>query len=313
MGSCLDRSSFQMDANRWSYRIEDNLGSVSMQDALASLKHAFSESDMPLQTPQQMADGMRVPLGFPNHPNAQGEIRLQQTNAGIQARFDIQMRPTPDTPKPDRERIASFCKTMGAVAKYAQELNYASRSAPPGRDDLNKLRPKSTFDAAAARRALEEGSGTIEGVACTVHAGVRTRAFGMPIALFPVTPYLHEFLELSRSAKEGRDQLDIDPAFFQHVLVGETNDNGAFRFSRLKPGRYYLTMTAGASIQRERDVVVGTYTNAYGSRTNITRKQPYVTHFGGVIYEFVEITQPGQTVRTTLANRGSLTGWKAGC
>src|ERR1700744_4867502 len=78
----------------------------------------------------------------------------------------------------------------------------------PERNDTTYIYPQTKFDSLAARSALARGTSTIKGVAFTkpktgfgfkAPLAPRIYANRIKILLFPVTPYLLEYLDLKKS------------------------------------------------------------------------------------------------------------------
>ena len=121
----------------------------------------------------------------------------------------------------------------------------------PERDDTIRLYAKTPFDTAAAAKALAKGSATIKGVAfkrIMVTRGNWKTILGskLTIKLYPVTPYLLEYLKLRK--KQNREKLQfvyMHAAPYYYHLEAITNSKGEFTFPYLKPGKYYLETDLG--------------------------------------------------------------------
>jgi len=109
--------------------------------------------------------------------------------------------------------------------------------------------PQTPFNAANAAEQLSEGSGQILGVAYyegRTLVGIKSEETvyarkGTVVTLYPVTPYLEEYLQLKQKNKEGRRMAAISPeAGSYRIECKVINDQGEFVFAGLKPGRYYL-------------------------------------------------------------------------
>lgn len=204
----------------------------------------------------------------------------------------------------------------GLLAAYDASLGSGSGPATPAasrRDDyedssrttlptavptLNLIEPKAKFEMEAARDALRPGSSVIRGQAC---GGVKTGAvaYASSVALFPATPYLEELLRLEKSAKPGRDQVVPDPDALSIRMVAKADAEGRFQFSKMKPGRYYLTTTISGLFGGTRDVQIGRVTDAYGS-ADVYAKQDYTFDASKTIGKFVTVGRDGDVIDVTL-------------
>ena len=132
-------------------------------------------------------------------------------------------------------------------------LGYTSKAqyVEPERDDTIRLYAKTPFDSIAAAKALARGSATIKGVAfkrIMVTRGNWKTILGskITIKLYPVTPYLLEYLKLRK--KQNREKLQfvyMHAAPYYYHLEAITNSKGEFTFPYLKPGKYYLETDLG--------------------------------------------------------------------
>lgn len=211
---------------------------------------------------------------------------------------------------PARER-AAVCSLLAAfqAASPSQVATHADHGRNDGFDDpsrtslpratpkVNQLSPRSRFDAAAARAALQPGSSVIRGQAC---GGINTElAYASSVTLFPVTPYLEELLALQKKAKPGRDSVTAEPEALTTRMVAEADTEGRFQFSKMRPGRYYLTTTVTGVFGATRDVQVGRVESGFGS-ANVYAKQQYTYDAESTIGKFVTVKEDGEVVTVTL-------------
>ncbi len=120
--------------------------------------------------------------------------------------------------------------------------------APAARAQSDGVYPSVPFDEAAAAAQLEPGTGEIAGYAmakevdnkayqiANLSKGHRARR-GTLITVYPVTPYLEEWLKLRK--KHGA-RARLSPEAYSYRIIISTNDRGEFYIPGLKPGRYYL-------------------------------------------------------------------------
>lgn len=176
-----------------------------------------------------------------------------------------------------------------------EDENDASRTTlPTAIPSVNLVSPKSRFDAAAARAALKPGNAAIRGQACGGAAN-GALAYASSVALFPATPYLEELLRLEKTSRPGRDTLVPEPDALTIRMVAKADSEGRFQFSRMKPGRYYLTTTIGGVFGATRDVQVGRVEDAFGG-ANVYAKQDYTFDAESSIGKFVSVGQDGEIV-----------------
>ena len=118
-----------------------------------------------------------------------------------------------------------------------------------GQSSVKVVQPKQQFDARRATAMLAEGKSQIVGVAYyegRTLLGIRSEETvyareGTIVSLYPLTPYLEEYLKLKGKNKEGKQIASINAeAASYRVEVKIVNERGEFTFSRLRPGKYYL-------------------------------------------------------------------------
>lgn len=173
----------------------------------------------------------------------------------------------------------------------------------PERDDTVRLYAKTPFDTVAARSALAEGSGTIKGVAFTRpekkiygKAGKKILANKIRVLLFPVTPYLLEYLDVKK--KENPKKLKfayIHPDAWRFRLEAVTNSDGEFTFPKMKPGKYYLQGVLNWYSSGYYNRYSGSAYNGYGT-TNYYTREHYTTDHSDLLEKFVEITKEGEVL-----------------
>ncbi|BAV05318.1 lipoprotein [Filimonas lacunae] len=175
------------------------------------------------------------------------------------------------------------------------------------RDDTIRLWPKGTFDTVAARYALQEGNGTIKGVAFTRpnktiygRTGKRIYANKIKVVLFPVTPYLLEYLDLRK--KQNPKKLKfvyLSPDAYRFRLEAVTNSTGEFTFPKMKPGKYYIQGVLGWYSSGYYDRYTGSGYNGYGT-TNYYSRELYTTDHSDLLEKFVDVDNDGQVVEVKL-------------
>lgn len=111
------------------------------------------------------------------------------------------------------------------------------------------MQPKVEFDIKLATDMLNDGNANIKGVAYyegrspigiksseTIYARMGEKVF-----LYPLTPYIEEYLQLKKKNKEGKRIATISPLANCYRIESKVyTTNGEFIFTGLKPGKYYL-------------------------------------------------------------------------
>lgn len=177
----------------------------------------------------------------------------------------------------------------------------------PERDDTVRLYAKTPFDTTAARNALAIGTGTIKGVAFTRpekkfygKTGKKILANKIKVILFPVTPYLLEYLDVKK--KENPKKLKfayIHPDAWRFRLEAVTNSDGEFTFPKMKPGKYYLQGVLNWYSSGYYNRYSGSAYNGYGTTNYYTREQ-YTTDHADLLEKFVEIEKEGEVLEIKL-------------
>jgi hypothetical protein len=177
------------------------------------------------------------------------------------------------------------------------------------RDDTIRLYATTPFDSVAAGAALAKGEASIKGVAFTkpktqfgykAPLAKRIYANRIKVLLFPVTPYLLEYLGVKK--KENPRKLKfayIDPVAWRYRYEAITNSVGEFTFPYLKPGKYYLEAILPWNSSGYYDQYTGSGYNDYGT-TNYYQRQYYNVGHYDKLYDFVEIKEGEESVKIKL-------------
>jgi hypothetical protein len=111
------------------------------------------------------------------------------------------------------------------------------------------MQPSISFDDSVASKMLSGGTAAIKGIAyyegrtligikseATVYAPVGTIA-----ALYPLTPYIEEYLKLKKKNKEGKRMATISRAAAScRIETKVFSAKGEFIIPGLRPGKYYI-------------------------------------------------------------------------
>ena len=184
-----------------------------------------------------------------------------------------------------------------------------SQYVQPERDDTVRVYAKTPFDTAAAKIALARGTGTIKGVAFTkpktgfsYKAPFANKIYAnkITVLLFPVTPYLLEYLEVKK--KENPKKLKfayIDPYALRYHLEAVTNSTGEFTFPEMKPGKYYLEAILPWKQSGTYNQYTGSGYDGYGRIDYYTPQNYSVAHYDKLT-KFVDVEKDGEVVEIKL-------------
>lgn len=130
-----------------------------------------------------------------------------------------------------------------------KKFNALGGNALPGFENRRRtLFPWAEFDPVAAANALQQGNSTIVGRACaSVKNGLwglggtdRFKAVNVRVVLYPATPYMEKWYELREKKEDKKTGVFINREAQRYAMMTQTNGNGEFVFSRLKPGKYFI-------------------------------------------------------------------------
>ncbi|ANH82049.1 hypothetical protein A8C56_14680 [Niabella ginsenosidivorans] len=174
------------------------------------------------------------------------------------------------------------------------------------RNDTVYLLPKTPFDAAATKRALEKGTCTIKGVAFArpivngIRMGKKILANKITVYLFPLTPYFEEHLAQKKQQNPRKLKFAfVSPECVQLKLTSITNSSGEFIFPDMKPGRYYIEGLLPWSETGVTSEKTGYIDDPYGGADVYTKRQ-YRNDYEDYIHAIVEIKKEGETVNIKL-------------
>ncbi|PUZ27902.1 hypothetical protein GA0116948_10668 [Chitinophaga costaii] len=194
---------------------------------------------------------------------------------------------------------------LGCLLLVGTEIR--AQYVQPERDDTIRLFAKTPFDSLAAKQALAEGTGTIKGVAFTrplgaykIPSGKRIYANRIKIMLFPVTPYLLEYLDLKK--KENPSKLKfayISPEAWHYRIDAITNSDGEFTFPKMKPGKYYLEGLLKWNSSGSYDRYTGSGYSNYNTTDYYSREYYSINH-ASLLKKFVEVSKDGEIVEVKL-------------
>ncbi len=194
-----------------------------------------------------------------------------------------------------------LCTHCLSMAQYVQ---------PEKTIDTIKLMPQTNFDVIAAKSALAPGKATIKGVAFTkpktsfgykAPFAPRIYANRIKILLFPVTPYLLEYLELRKQAnyKKLKFAYMSNEAWKYHYYA-ITNSAGEFTFPNLKPGKYYIEGLLNWTSTGSYNQYTGSGYGNYGDRTDYYDTKYYNVAHADLLNTIVEIKDENEVLEMKL-------------
>lgn len=200
--------------------------------------------------------------------------------------------------------ILALCLALTGTAqtKYVE---------PEEKDKIIAIYPEAVFDSLQARAALAEGTGTIRGVAYTkprtkfgykAPLGAKIKANRITIQLFPVTPYLEEWLSLRKKRENAKKRIHVymSSDAYRYRLEAVTNSDGKFTFPKMKPGRYFLTAIMGYDEVQNYNVYTGSGYSNYGGQIDYYEQRQMVRGHSERLEKFVDVKEDGQIVEVKL-------------
>jgi hypothetical protein len=189
-------------------------------------------------------------------------------------------------------------------------LSNAQYVQPEKTSDTIKLMPQTSFDDAAAKSALAPGKATIKGIAFTkpktefgykAPFAPRIYANKIKVLLFPVTPYLLEYLELRKqnNYKKLKFAYMSNKAWYYHYYA-ITNSVGEFTFPNLKPGKYYIEGLLNWTSTASYNQYTGSGYSNYGDRTDYYDAKYYNVGHADLLNTIVEIKDENEVLEIKL-------------
>jgi hypothetical protein len=114
---------------------------------------------------------------------------------------------------------------------------------------IEVMQPKKEFDIKLASKMLNEGNSEIKGISYyeeRTPIGIKVGEtiygrIGAIVSLYPLTPYIEEYLSLKKKNKEGKRIATISPLAACYRIESKIyGQKGDFLFAGLTAGKYYL-------------------------------------------------------------------------
>ena len=177
-----------------------------------------------------------------------------------------------------------------------------------GQKRMETIEPTSKFDIGEAYLKLDYGTNTIRGTAYLKKNGINFPDYKEKILLYPVTPYLLEFIELKKKNTKRKRAVMSRGCFITRIEAVFNNQKGEFEFANIRPGKYYLITWINYQKTASYTVQTGTRTayNMAGAAlwsSPITEERHYSYDVESEVSGFVEVSGTGQVITTTVNTR----------
>lgn len=312
--SCEDNFVVNRQNGMVDYQATVLLTSANEHDISQQIKQAIAQSGFRIDSEETAGSGTEITF-LPNKQARESWFAMtavvsktgNQHMVGLRSLGDstLKQQSTPQM----RTVMCGFLASLPSVksSNMVATQTTSGRGEPPVTKKIGReIRPKSELDVRVAQLALEPGTATIMGKACTTNSShgqtFRDYLRNEAVFLYPVTPYLEEVLSLYEKSRP-EDTVIISPFITQMRIEGRTNSDGEFRFSQLKPGKYLIVAehaSAGA----------GSYMNYDGANTSQNGNTITTTHFyserdffrnwNDILKDRVTISKPDQIVKISL-------------
>lgn len=191
-----------------------------------------------------------------------------------------------------------------ADADWSSYKDLGGKNAPANTPQQKAIYPASKFDAAQARFILEKGEASISGRACSNKEGQVYYPRWINITLYPVTPYLEEWINLRKKNKNKNTSVFMTQEAGKYAISLQSNENGEFTFEGLKPGKYYLEAYFDFTVHKTVNVYEG-YQREGPVMMHYWSKRHVQDNYDERLQRFVEIKQDGENVkRVSLTKKG---------
>lgn len=201
--------------------------------------------------------------------------------------------------------IVAACCGLAAGQSGAQVRTSPTVDTKP---KVRETSPSVPFDKPSAEAALAKGRATITGVACAYHDSRIFLADNRKVMLFPATPYFSEWVAMRKKSDRSKEAVLMSNEAFNMRVETETDAKGAFQFTEMQPGRYYLVLPFQFDQAKSRDVYAG---SSYAGSTEVDHyeRQDYTVARDDELFKEVEVKTDGSTVKTAITGgAGMLSG-----
>ena len=197
----------------------------------------------------------------------------------------------------------SWDKESQANADRKKWKSLGGNALPEFEGQRKVLFPQAEFDKNLAAIALQQGNSTLIGKGCAIFDGRRFSASNVRVMLYPVTTYFEKWYQLREKKEDKSTNVYINREAAKYAISVQTNGDGKFVFSRLKPGKYFVQMLFNfQQIKTSRIYEGSDYDTDYYSLRD------YYVPRESRLEKFVEIKKDGDSEKITLKNRFSIIG-----
>ena len=287
--------------------IDSPLAGSRTSDIAQQIKQAVQQSNFRIDSEEATESGTEITF----LPNKQSRDAWLAMTASISKAGDIvSLRSLGDsslkqqsTPQM-RTFMCGFLANLPSVQSNKTQLANAN---PENKSKVRDITPRSELDVSAAQAALEPGSATIMGKACTTNdaGGLRFRDYlrNETIFLYPLTPYLKEALSLYEHAGKN-EHVVVSPLIQTMRREVLSNNDGEFIFKNLKPGKYMVFAEHASAGRGTYDQYEGSDTQQTGvnemTTTSYYSKQEFFANWDDILRDKVTISRPDEVIKISL-------------
>ena len=209
----------------------------------------------------------------------------------------------------------SLSLLMVATPSYSQSV-LKKMNMQEQLDTVQYIYPKTNFDEEYTKHAVALGNSTINGVlfykitndgsdAALLSTIKPEPVSGHKVFLYPYTPYLVDYINLSKKQARSRDpqkrKVMADDRMFIYSYYSVTDNYGRFSFGKMKPGKYLLSAEKMVSGYYYTTVATGRAVsdfNPYYGQVGVTQYENQKQNWSAlaILEKVVEVKEDGKIV-----------------
>lgn len=209
----------------------------------------------------------------------------------------------------------SLSLLMVATPSYSQSV-LKKMNMQEQLDTVQYIYPKTNFDEEYTKNAVALGNSTINGVlfykitndgsdAALLSTIKPEPVSGHKVFLYPYTPYLVDYINLSKKQARSRDpqkrKVMADDRMFIYSYYSVTDNYGRFTFGKMKPGKYLLSAEKMVSGYYYTTVATGRAVsdfNPYYGQVGVTQYENQKQNWSAlaILEKVVEVKEDGKIV-----------------
>ncbi|WP_240008092.1 hypothetical protein [Pseudaquidulcibacter saccharophilus] len=209
----------------------------------------------------------------------------------------------------------SLSLLMVATPSYSQSV-LKKMNMQEQLDTVQYIYPKTNFDEEYTKNAVALGNSTINGVlfykitndgsdAALLSTIKPEPVSGHKVFLYPYTPYLVDYINLSKKQARSRDpqkrKVMADDRMFIYSYYSVTDNYGRFSFGKMKPGKYLLSAEKMVSGYYYTTVATGRAVsdfNPYYGQVGVTQYENQKQNWSAlaILEKVVEVKEDGKIV-----------------